>query len=80
MNLVKLLARVRTNKHNVRFSDFVALIKAFGFEYDHQNGSHIGFKHTCGASLNVQSAHGEAKSYQIDDLLEAVDKYQLRLK
>jgi len=75
-----LLAKIRTKRQNVRFSDFVALLKALGFEYDHQSGSHILYRHSCGAVLNIQNAGGDAKPYQIAQLLSAVDFYGLRLK
>ncbi len=80
MKPAALLARMRTRRQNVRFSDFVALIKALGFTHDRQRGSHIAYRHACGAVLNIQSAGGEAKSYQIVQLLHAVDAYGLKLK
>jgi len=80
MKLAALLARIRTQRRNVRFSDFIALLKAFGFEYDHQSGSHIFYRHACGAVLNIQNSGGDAKPYQIAQLLSAVDSYGLKLK
>ena len=75
-----LLARIRTKRQDVRFSDFVALIQALGFEFDRQRGSHKAYRHACGAVLNIQDAGGEAKSYQIAQLLHIVDAFGLKLK
>ena len=36
----KLLARMRNNPRNVRFSDLVLLVEAAGFEFKRQVGSH----------------------------------------
>ncbi len=80
MKAAALLARIRTKRQNVRFSDFVALIEALGFAYDRQRGSHMAYRHACGAVLNIQNAGGEAKSYQIVQLLHVVDAYRLKLK
>ena len=40
MTKKKLLARLMANQKNVKYSDFVTLIEAFGFELDRTNGSH----------------------------------------
>ncbi len=80
MKAAALLGRIRAKRQNVRFSDFVALIRALGFAYDRRRGSHIAYRHACGAVLNIQSAGGEAKSYQIVQLLHVVDAYGLKLK
>lgn len=80
MKPAALLARIRVKRQNVRFSDFVALIQALGFEYDRQRGSHKAYRHGCGAVLNIQSAGGEGKSYQIVQLLHAIDAFGLKLK
>ncbi|MBA2277882.1 MAG: type II toxin-antitoxin system HicA family toxin [Chloroflexia bacterium] len=40
MNRRKLYDRVRNSQTNVRFSDLVRLVEAFGFVLDRQRGSH----------------------------------------
>ncbi|MEK7857985.1 MAG: type II toxin-antitoxin system HicA family toxin [Elusimicrobiota bacterium] len=80
MKAAALLAKIRTKRQNVRFSDFIALIHALGFTHDRQRGSHIAYRHACGAVLNIQSVGGEAKSYQIVQLLHAIDTYGLKLE
>ncbi|OGR90695.1 MAG: hypothetical protein A2V88_10620 [Elusimicrobia bacterium RBG_16_66_12] len=80
MKAAALLVRIRTKRQNVRFSDFVALIQALGFARDRQRGSHVAYHHACGAVLNIQNAGGEAKPYQIIQLLHVVDACGLKLK
>ncbi|HVA66129.1 MAG TPA: type II toxin-antitoxin system HicA family toxin [Elusimicrobiota bacterium] len=73
----KLLGRIRRKRQNVRFDDFVRLVKAVGFKEDRQAGSHRMFHHECGAVLNLQQERGEAKPYQIKQFIEMVDSYGL---
>jgi len=65
MNNRRLLERIRTKRQNVRFSDFVRLVVAMGFEYDRQVGSHRIFV---------------AKPYQIKQFLEAIDDFGLNME
>lgn len=75
-----LLRRIRADRHNVRFGDFIRLIEAHGFVFARQNGSHCIYKHSCGATLVLQERHGEAKEHQIARFLEMADAYGLRLR
>jgi hypothetical protein len=80
MKPAALLLRMRTKRRNVKFSDFIALVKALGFEFDRQTGSHALYRHSYGAVLNLQNDDGDAKPYQIAQLLSAVDSYGLNLR
>ena len=76
-----LLRRIRAGaKRNVRFADFTGLVEAHGFIFAGQEGSHRGYRHSCGAVLNLQEKDGEAKPYQIAQFLKIVDAYGLTLK
>lgn len=76
-----LLRRIRSGaKENVRFSDFEKLVEAHGFVFAGQEGSHKGYKHSCGAVLNLQEKDGEAKPYQISQFLKIADAYGLTMK
>lgn len=77
----KLLERVVTSKANVRFSDFERLVVALGFERVDGKGSHRTYAHVKypQARLNLQPFNGEAKPYQIKQLLELVEAYDLRV-
>jgi len=78
----ELLRRIITGStQNVRFSDFVSLVRALGFEEARARGSHRIFRNgRIRKSLNLQPVRGEAKAYQIRQLVELVEEYDLRLE
>ena len=81
MNKRKLLEKLENSQKNVRYSDFVALIESFGFEYDRTRGSHTMYKHMgVPKIMNIQDDKGQAKSYQVKQLLGLVKKYNLKLE
>jgi predicted RNA binding protein YcfA (HicA-like mRNA interferase family) len=64
----------------VRFSEAIALAEAFGFRLDRINGSHHIFIHPeIPELLNLQNDNGKAKPYQIKQLLQLVEEYNLQL-
>jgi predicted RNA binding protein YcfA (HicA-like mRNA interferase family) len=76
-----LLQRIRSGaRKNVRFADFTRLVEAHGFIFAGQAGSHRGYKHSCGAVLNLQEKDREAKPYQIAQFLKIIDAYGLTMK
>lgn len=80
MNPRKLLLRINQNQANVRFSDLIRLARALGFEHHRTKGSHQMFVHPgINRYLNLQSVGGEAKPYQVAQLLRLVEEYNLKL-
>jgi hypothetical protein len=81
MNPRRLLARLSSSQTNVRFSDLTRLCVAFGFEHDRTSGSHQVFIHRMhrDAQLNLQPDRGQAKPYQVKQLLKLVEEYNLNL-
>ncbi len=77
----KLLERLANSRNNVRFSDFERLVLALGFRRVDGQGSHRTYEHAkhLEARLNLQPVDGEAKPYQIKQLLTMVDAYNLRI-
>ena len=66
MNKHKLLEGIKSHQKNVRFSDFVSLIKAFGFTLIRIKGSHHIFERTdVNDMVNAQNDNGQAKPYQV---------------
>ncbi len=66
---------------NVRFADARRLAGALGFELDRVRGSHHIFRHPgTGQRLNLQASGGQAKPYQLRQLLDLVERHALRLK
>jgi predicted RNA binding protein YcfA (HicA-like mRNA interferase family) len=81
MNKRKILQLILNNSKNVRFSDAVTLAKAFGFILDRINGSHHIFKHSDNqALLNLQNVKGKAKPYQLKQLIELIERYNLKME
>ncbi len=78
----KLLKRLaRGDVANVAFGDLCALAQALGFEPRRVNGSHHVFAHReIPELINLQSVRGEAKPYQIRQLVRLVDRYDLKIE
>jgi predicted RNA binding protein YcfA (HicA-like mRNA interferase family) len=80
MNKRKLLARLMENQKNVKYSDFITLLKSFGFKHDRTGGSHSIFKNDAiPERVNIQNKNGEAKPYQVNQFLGLIEKYDLKL-
>jgi predicted RNA binding protein YcfA (HicA-like mRNA interferase family) len=66
---------------NVRFTDAQRLAEALGFELDRVSGSHHIYRHAAARlRLNLQARGGQAKPYQLRQLLELVERNALRLE
>jgi predicted RNA binding protein YcfA (HicA-like mRNA interferase family) len=80
MSKRKLLRKVLGGGENVRFADAVALAEAFGFRLTRISGSHHILTHPqLPKLLNLQKKAGKAKPYQIRQLLQLVEEYNLSL-
>ena len=81
MNTRKLLKRIAGGSKNVKFSDMVTLVESFGFRLSRVSGSHHIYVHPDIRELvNLQDVDGEAKPYQIRQLLKLVERYNLSLE
>ena len=59
----------------------VTIVKAFGFQLSHVNGSHHIFENiTIAEQLNLQNKKGKAKPYQIKQFLQLLEQYNLTLE
>lgn len=80
MTSEKLLKKILNSQTNVRFSEFVKLVEAFGFTQVRQNGSHhIYSSPESKEFLNLQEVRGQAKPYQIKQFIALIEKYGIRL-
>lgn len=80
MNTRKVLAKALAGSKNIRFSEAVALVEGFGFRLSRVKGSHHIFAHPHVQELvNLQEVRGKAKPYQLRQLLEIVERYNLEL-
>ena len=80
--------KARNSPHNFDFSDLLKLAECFGYEEKRQRGSHHVFQQTTFPRqdtkrkrkeydrMNFQSAGGQAKSSQVNDLLNAIDYFR----
>jgi predicted RNA binding protein YcfA (HicA-like mRNA interferase family) len=82
VNRRRLLRRLSQGSlNNVRFSDLVDLAEGLGFRLARTKGSHHIFAHlSIPEMVNLQNANGEAKPYQIRQLLRLVERYNLMLE
>ena len=82
MNRRRLLTRLTQGVlQNVAFDDMVDLVEGLGFRLSRVSGSHHIFRHPdIGAKLNLQPYGGQAKPYQIRQLLRLVEHFNLTLE
>jgi hypothetical protein len=82
MNRRRLLQRLAQGAtRNVRFADLTDLAVALGFQLTRTSGSHHIFTHpSIPELLNLQDVRGEAKPYQVRQLLRLVERYNLKLE
>lgn len=77
----KLIQKLLSGSKNIRFSEAQTAIEAFGFQLTRVSGSHHIYIHPDVPELiNLQNVNGKAKSYQIKQFLEIVERYNLRLE
>lgn len=66
---------------NIRFRDAQRLAEGFGFRLIRVRGAHHIYRHPdLPAIINLQEVRGEAKAYQIRQLLVLVERYRLSLE
>ena len=77
----KLLEKAVTSPKDIRFSEMVGLVEAFGFCLSRVSGSHHIFVHPDVKELvNIQNVRGKAKPYQSRQFLQLVEWYNLELE
>jgi hypothetical protein len=80
MNKRRLLQKALNSPQNMRFSEMIVLVEAFGFRLSRSSGSHRIFTHPdLKELLNLQEVDGRAKPYQVRQFLRIVEKYDLQL-
>jgi predicted RNA binding protein YcfA (HicA-like mRNA interferase family) len=76
----KTLEKLQAGSRNVAFRDLLGLAGAFGFAVVRISGSHHILKHpSVPEMLNLQAEKGDAKPYQVRQLLQLVERYGLAL-
>lgn len=81
MDAERLLERAAHTPNSLRFDELVALVEAFGFHLRRTRGSHQMFARPGVPELvNLQSAAGRAKPYQVRGFLGLIERYNLKLE
>lgn len=77
----KLLAKALKSQKNFKFSDALKLAEIHGFELSRVRGSHHIFKHEELDNLvNLQERNGEAKPYQLKQILDLIEDHNLKIR
>ncbi len=79
MDARKLLDRIRRGAvKNIRFHDLVQLLQELGFRLQRSRGSHRVYVHPqIPRVLSLQPDRGEAKPYQVIQVLRLLEAYNL---
>ncbi len=81
MKKAKLLKKLLSGSKNISFADAETCARAFGFRLDRINGSHHIFVHPEIVELvNLQNKKGKAVPYQIRQLLQLIERYNLQME
>lgn len=79
----KLYQKLVNNQKNIKFSQLITVVEAFGFVLDRIKGSHHTYKHLdiAEAFLQLQPGkNGDAKPYQIKQFLSLIEEYNLHME
>jgi len=77
----KLLQKLLSGSKNIRFSEAVTCAEMFVFKLDRIIGSYHIFLHPdVPELLNLQNVKGQAKPYQIKQLLQIIERYNLQME
>ena len=81
MKKQKLLKRLLSGSKNIRFTEVVSCAESFGFQLKDISGSHHIYTHPgIPELLNLQNVKGKAKPYQIKQLLQLIEHYNLTME
>jgi predicted RNA binding protein YcfA (HicA-like mRNA interferase family) len=76
----KVFDRVLEGRGAIGFRDFERLLLALGFRLDRTSGSHRIYMHPRATRpLSVQPRGNDAKPYQVRQLREMIDEFDLKL-
>ncbi|MEK6559935.1 MAG: type II toxin-antitoxin system HicA family toxin [Planctomycetota bacterium] len=75
----KLFQKLLSGYKNIQFPEVTECTKAFGFRLERINGDHHIYKHSKVQELvNLQDVNGQAKPYQVKQLLRIIERYNLK--
>lgn len=81
VNRRRILIKALSRSKNIRFGEIIALAEGFGFRLARVSGSHHIFIHpNVDVPINLQEVNGQAKPYQVRQLMKLVEEYALELE
>ena len=81
MKRQKLIKKILSGSKNIKFSEAVECAEIFGFRLERVNGSHHIYIHPDIPKLvNLQNVKGKAKPYQVRQLLQLIEQYNLQME
>lgn len=70
---------IRGDLKNIKFREIQTLVEDFGFKLERISGSHhIYTNQKISAIINIQNSNGEAKPYQIRQIIRLIEKHNLK--
>ncbi len=77
----KLVAKVLSGSKNISFTDAGMFAELFGFRLARISGGHHIYVHTDIPELvNLQEVDGKVKPYQLKQLIQLIERYDLRME
>jgi len=77
----KVLQKLLSGSKNIRFTEIIECAELFGFRLSRINGSHHIYIHPDVPKLiNLQDVNGKAKPYQVNQLLQLIERYNLQME
>jgi predicted RNA binding protein YcfA (HicA-like mRNA interferase family) len=77
----KILDKILAGSRNIKFSEMVTLIEAFGFGLVRISGSHHIFTHPNVTEIvNIQNKKGDVTPYQVRQFISLIEKYNLKIE
>ncbi|MGB3533089.1 MAG: type II toxin-antitoxin system HicA family toxin [Microcoleaceae cyanobacterium] len=77
----KILDKILAGSRNIKFSEMVTLIEAFGFSLVRVSGSHHIFTHPDVIEIvNIQNKKGDVTPYQVRQFISLIEKYDLKIE
>lgn len=76
----KLYTQLVASRSSFRFRDFQRILEAFDFTLERVNGSHHVYRHPAASRpLSIQPRGNLAKRYQVDQFLDIVEEFGLKI-
>lgn len=79
-NAADILERAKRDQNGIRFEDLIKLVEAVGYTFRRQKGSHRMYSRPGCPLINLQRLKGNAKPYQVRQVLAIIEEYELETR